>query len=82
MKRTLLLILALNFFGFGANAQNVNIPDANFKAYLVGNSAINTNADTEIQVSEAMAFTGNIFASNLGITDLTGVEAFTSLDGL
>ena len=26
--------------GFG---QNVYIPDANFKAYLVGNSAINTN---------------------------------------
>lgn len=34
------------------NAQNVNIPNAIFKAYLVGNSAINTNGDTEIQMSE------------------------------
>ena len=31
----------------------VTIPDANFKAYLVGNSAINSNGDTEIQISEA-----------------------------
>ena len=27
------------------NAQNVNIPDANFKSYLLGNTLINTNAD-------------------------------------
>jgi hypothetical protein len=38
--------------------KNVNIPDANFKAYLVGNKAININGDTEIQVSEASAFKG------------------------
>lgn len=82
MKRTLLLTIALNVIGFGALAQDVNIPDANFKTYLVGNSAINTNSDTEIQVTEAAAFTGNIFGNNLGITDLTGIEAFTSLDGL
>ncbi len=31
----------------------VNIPDANFKAALVANTAINTNGDTEIQCSEA-----------------------------
>ena len=60
-------------------AQNVNIPDANFKAYLVGNSAINTNADTEIQLSEASAYTGEIYSSSKNITDLTGIEAFTSL---
>lgn len=82
MKTTLLLTIAISAIGFGALAQDVNIPDANFKANLVGNSAINTNADTEIQVSEAAAFTGNIFGNNLGITDLTGVEAFTALDGL
>lgn len=64
------------------NAQNVNIPDANFKAYLVGNTAINTNLDTEIQVSEASAFTGTIDCQNLGITDLTGIESFTSLTEL
>ena len=65
--------------GFG---QNVNIPDANFKAYLVGNSAINTNGDTEIQVSEANAFGWTIECYNMNISDLTGIEAFTALDAL
>lgn len=82
MKKPLLFTIALSVIGFGATAQDVNIPDANFKAYLVGNPLINTNSDTEIQVSEAAAFTGNIFGTNLGITDLTGVEAFTSIEGL
>jgi Leucine-rich repeat (LRR) protein len=61
------------------NAQNVNISDANFKAYLVGNSAINTNGDTEIQVSEANAYTGAITVPFQGISNLTGIEAFTSI---
>ena len=68
--------------GFG---QNVNIPDANFKAYLVGNSLINTNGDTEIQVSEAAAVTGHFNAINCGglnISDFTGIEYFTSLTEL
>ena len=60
----------------------VNIPDANFKAYLVGYSAINTNGDTEIQVAEANVFTGMIDCSDLGISDLTGIEAFTALTEL
>ena len=55
------------------------IPDANFKAYLVGNSSINTNADTEIQVSEASAYTFGIDCQSANISDLTGIEAFTAL---
>ena len=66
----------------GAYAQNVNIPDANFKAALVNNSSINTNMDTEIQITEASAFNGMIDVSGLGITDLTGIEAFVLLDSL
>ena len=80
MKTTLLFLsvfLSVNLFG-----QNVYIPDANFKAYLVGNSAINTNGDTEIQVSEASAFNGIINCSNQNISDLTGIEAFTALTAL
>jgi hypothetical protein len=38
MKKLLLILLCLPMIGFG----QVNIPDANFKSYLVGNSAINT----------------------------------------
>ncbi len=60
----------------------VTIPDATFKAYLVGNSAINTNGDTEIQCSEASVFNGTINIVQANIIDLTGLEAFTSLTDL
>ena len=65
--------------GFG---QNVYIPDANFKAYLVGNTAINTNGDGEIQLIEANAFNGRIECPYLNISDLTGIEEFSSLTEL
>ena len=60
----------------------VTIPDANFKAYLVGNSAINTDADAEIQCSEASAFTGTIGLFGTSFSDMTGLEAFTSITQL
>ncbi len=75
----LLLLLALPMIGFG---QNVNIPDANFKAYLVYNAEINTNGDSEIQVSEASAFNGEIDCNDMSISNLKGIEAFTALTSL
>lgn len=57
----------------------VSIPDVNFKSYLVSNSNINTNGDTEIQFTEAAAYTGNIEVPNMNISDLTGIEAFTEI---
>ena len=80
MKTTLLFLsvfLSASLFG-----QNVYIPDDNFKANLVGNSAINTNGDDEIQVSEASAFDGAINCSSQGISDMTGIEAFSALTEL
>ena len=80
MKTTLLFLsvfLSANLFG-----QNVYIPDANFKAYLVGNSEINTNGDTQIQVSEANSFGGEINNYTGNIADATGIEAFTALTSL
>lgn len=81
MKTILLflsVLLSANIFG-----QNVYIPDANFKAYLVGSSEINTSGDTEIQVSEANAFTGEIHInSNHEVQDIMGIEAFTALTSL
>ncbi|WP_299007458.1 choice-of-anchor D domain-containing protein [uncultured Tenacibaculum sp.] len=66
--------------GLQATTGNVvSIPDANFKAALVGNSSINTNGDTEIQVSEAQAFTGEIRVDGLSISDVTGLEAFENI---
>ena len=74
--KLLLLLLALPMFYFG---QNVNIPDANFKSYLVSNKAINTNGDKEIQVSEASAFNDTIACRDMSISNLKGIEAFTTL---
>lgn len=59
-------------------AQNVNIPDVNFKSLLLNNSDINTNGDNEIQVSEAIA-TDSIVGLSLSITSIQGIEAFTNL---
>ena len=71
---------AASSFSANCNAPcTVNIPDANFKAYLVGNTAINTNGNTEIECSEASAFSGIINCNNLSIADVTGIEAFTAL---
>ena len=63
-------------------AQNVNIPDANFKAALISNLSINTNADSVIQVSEAAAYTGTINVTYLGISSIIGIEAFKALTNL
>lgn len=57
----------------------VHIPDANFKACLLANSAINTNGDGEIQVSEAQAYDGTIDVTRQNVKDMTGIEAFTEL---
>jgi hypothetical protein len=80
MKLSLLTLLL--FFSVSSIAQIVNIPDANFKAYLVGDALINTNADNEIQVSEATAYNGYFYCSQRNISDLTGIEYFTSLTRL
>ena len=58
----------------------VYIPDANFKAHLISPwSGVNTNGDSEIQVSEATAYTYWINVGLSSISDLTGIEAFVNL---
>jgi len=81
MKRNLLTLLGFAFATF-TFAQNVTIPDANFKAYLVGNTDINMDGNTEISVAEAQAFTGSIDCSEMGISDLTGIEYFVNIKEL
>nr|WP_299205020.1 T9SS type A sorting domain-containing protein [uncultured Brumimicrobium sp.] len=72
-------------------ANIVNIPDANFKTRLLehgtilngpGISPIDTDGDGEICESEAQAYTGRIQLAFQGISDLTGIEAFTSVTEL
>ncbi|CAN5853454.1 hypothetical protein BH11BAC4_BH11BAC4_10460 [soil metagenome] len=81
MKRPLPFLIVL--MAFGSHAQIVNIPDANFKLALAGDSdvvgsTIDTNGDGEIQYSEAAAFSqvggGYILSiNNKNIADLTGI---------
>ena len=81
IKKTILVVTFL-FGVMNANAQNVYIPDANFKAALVSNQYINTNGDGEIQVSEALAWHYGLDVYNRGISDLTGIEAFHNIPEL
>lgn len=82
MKTRLLSIFTFIAICGATNAQDVTIPDASFKAILIANTSINTNSDSEIQVSEASAYTGSINVANANIQDLTGIEAFTEIIGL
>src|SRR5690606_5624017 len=63
----------------GSSGDVVFIPDLNLKAALVGNASVNINGDAEIQVTEAAAFTGQINLIGSGISNMTGIEAFTAL---
>ncbi len=75
-----------------ANAQIVNIPDANFKAKLLeadvtnniaGNLKIDTNDNGEIEVSEATLITAlnvsSVPGAIDGIQDFTGINSFVNL---
>ncbi|MBU0489360.1 MAG: T9SS type A sorting domain-containing protein [Bacteroidetes bacterium] len=82
MKNISLILVAL-FCALLANAQIVNIPDANFKNALINHiPVIDTNGDGEIQLSEAQSFSGSMNVSSKNIFDLTGIEAFTALTEL
>ena len=77
-----LLGTAFLFTTLFINAQNVEIPNEKFKTYLLNNLEINTNNDTEIQLSEASDFTGTIDISAEEIYNITGIEAFINIKEL
>lgn len=62
-------------------AQNVYIPDENFKNRLI-ELGIDTNTDGEISYEEAEAKTGELNLSTQQITDATGIEAFINITKL
>ena len=60
------------------NAQNIYIPDANFKNALIARG-VDLNSDGEIQESEALEIdTLKIKRNN--IENLTGIESFLNLN--
>ena len=88
MKKFYFLFAVFSFSFFGA--QIINFPDANFKAYLLsanatnnqiaynttGNTAtaIDTNGNGEIEVSEAQAIKKLNLKNNTLITNISGIE--------
>ncbi len=81
MKKLSVFFLVVTVTSF-IHAQNVYIPDANFRSYLLGNPTINLNNDNEIQLSEAIAFNGTIDCSGKEISSLVGIESFINLKEL
>jgi hypothetical protein len=74
MKNLLFSLVSFVAFSFGAIAQNVSIPEPSFKAALLANTAINTDADKlEIPKVEAVAFSGTIDVSGKNITSLVRI---------
>lgn len=83
MKKFILTSLSIAAISFVALAQNVNIPDVNFKAKLLANGSINTDTDKlNISVAEALAYKGSINVYNSNIASLTGIEAFVNITTL
>lgn len=74
-KVLLFLAIAVSATSF---SQIVEIPDPLFKQYLVNSPSINTNGDTEIQVSEAEAVDA-LWINNQEFNSIEGIEAFVSL---
>lgn len=76
MKKNIVSLL-LTTTSILAQGQIVDIPDANFKLALIS-LGVDKNNDNEIQISEA-AFVTSLQVPHKFISDLTGIQAFTSL---
>lgn len=75
--KTIILILAISI---NLKAQNINIPDPNFKAALLADTAINKDSDkANISLQEAQNAKGAILVNNKNITSLKGIEEFPNI---
>jgi Leucine-rich repeat (LRR) protein len=82
LSLTLLAVVALTYTGQAQCTGNVNIPDANLKTALLADTLVNINKDTEIQCTEAEAFTGALNLFDRQIDDATGLERFINVTEL
>lgn len=88
MKKIYLFFILISVYS--SKAQIINIPDANFKNYLltallldtddnvIGDSTIDVNHNGEIEQNEALLI-NELYVNGLNISNLTGVEYFTNL---
>jgi hypothetical protein len=67
------------FLSFFSTSQEVVIPDANFKDYLLNNEKINVNGDSIISAREAKNYSDSISVQRMSIASLQGIEFFPNL---
>lgn len=81
MKRFFTMFSLLIVGASAVNAQNINFPDANFKAAIIkAYPAVDSNKDGQISEAEALTLTAIRNLSNFpNIYDATGIEYFTNL---
>ena len=79
MKKLLLILLCLPLLTL---AQQTYVPDDNFEAYLeangMGNGIVNDDSVTTANINTIIS----LYVQNQTISDLTGIEDFTSLGNL
>lgn len=82
----IIFFFSVFFTTLSLSAQIVTIPDSNLKTKLLNHvPVIDTNGDSEIQISEAQAFSGELHLSgttNSGIAVATGLEVFVNVSSI
>jgi len=78
MKKTVLALL-FALLNFTLQAQNIYIPDANFKATVIA-EGIDIDGDGQISLTEAHTVTGTLNLDSKNISDLTGINYFINID--
>lgn len=73
-----IILTILLFTGSLANGQTVNLPDTNFRNVLQRYYPSLMTGD-QLNVGAANSFTNDLFVKNANISDLTGIEHFTSV---
>jgi len=81
MKRNLSILFTFVFTTFAFSQQLLNVPDQNFKNYLLTIPELKQGT-VNISMTKAMAYTGSLNCPGLNISDLTGIEAFLNLTSL
>jgi len=95
MMKTKLFLIIMILFSLGIRSQNINFPDANFKAALLGtnfnnyvicyddnntNFLLDQNQDGEIQMAEAYLVKRMVFFQRSNYTTLEGINSFVNLE--
>ena len=82
MKKLLLSIFTITTFFQLGYSQKTYVPDDNFEAYLEANGMGDGISNNDSVTTANISGITNLNVGNQNISDLSGLEAFTSLTGL